>query len=108
MFTGVGARTAFIQPDSPSENGHVESFKGKLWNGLLNAEVFDTLAEAKVMTEEWRRRYNTVHPHSSLHDRPPASGVFLPLRRPSPAGHSPGSSGHVPSMQHEKSDLISS
>jgi hypothetical protein len=34
--------------------------------------VFNTLAEAKVLIEQWRRHYNTVRPHSSLHYRPPA------------------------------------
>jgi putative transposase len=61
-ITGVGARTAFIEPGSPWENGYVESFNGKLRDELLNAEVFNTLAEAKVLIEHWRCHYNTVRP----------------------------------------------
>ena len=97
---GVGARTAFIEPGSPWENGYVESFNGKLRDELLNAEVFNTLAEAKVLIEQWRRHYNTVRPHSSLHYRPPAPEVLLPSRLPSPAGHPPTSSGQAPVMLH--------
>jgi transposase InsO family protein len=52
---GVGAKTAFIEPGSPWENGYVESFNGKLRDELLNAEVFNTLAEARVLIEQWRR-----------------------------------------------------
>jgi putative transposase len=48
-ITGVGASTAYIEKGSPWENGYVESFNGKLRDELLNAEVFDTLAEARVL-----------------------------------------------------------
>jgi putative transposase len=63
-INGVGAKTAFIEPGSPWENGYVESFNGKLRDELLNAEVFNTLAEAKVLIEPWRVHDNTVRPHS--------------------------------------------
>ena len=97
---GVGARTAFIEPGSPWENGYVESFNGKLRDELLNAEVFNTLAEAKVLIEGWRRHYNTVRPHSSLHYRPPAPEVLLTSPPPSPASHPPTSSGQAAAMLH--------
>ena len=47
----VGASTALIEPGSPWENGHVESFSGKPSDELLNAEVFNTLAEALASLE---------------------------------------------------------
>lgn len=93
-ITGVGARTAFIEPGSPWENGYVESFNGKLRDELLNAEVFNTLAEAKVLIEDWRKHYNTVRPHSSLRYRPPAPEVLLVPIPPSP--NNPAHSGPVP------------
>ena len=79
----VGVRTLYIEPGSPWENGYVGSFNGKLRDELLNAEVFDTVLEAKVLTERWRVRYNTVRPHSSLGYRPPAPEAVPP---PPPAG----------------------
>ena len=81
-ITGVGAKTAFIEPGSPWENGYVESFNGKLRDELLNAEVFNTLAEAKVLIEGWRRHYNTVRPHSALGYLPPAPEVVLTCQVP--------------------------
>jgi transposase InsO family protein len=93
-ISGVGARTAFIEPGSPWENGYVESFNGKLRDELLNAEVFHTLAEAKILLEQWRRHYNTQRPHSSLGYRPPAPEVFLPVLPWSPNGS--GSTGSSP------------
>ena len=68
----VGVKTLFIEPCSPWENGYNESFNGKLRDALLNAEIFDTLLEAKVLIERWRCHYNTVRPPSSLGYRPPA------------------------------------
>ena len=68
----LGVRTLYIEPGSPWENGYVESFNGKLRDELLNVEIFDTLWEAKVLVERWRREYNQIRPHSALAYRPPA------------------------------------
>src|SRR4051812_24937618 len=56
----VGVRALYNEPGSPWENGYVESFKGKLCDELLDREVFDTLLEAKMLIERWRRSYNNV------------------------------------------------
>ena len=85
-ISGVGAETAFIEPGSPWENGYVESFNGKLRDELLNAEVFNTLLEARVLIEQWRTHYNTVRPHSALGYRPPAPEVIV-LGMPVPPGN---------------------
>jgi transposase InsO family protein len=74
----VGVQTLFIEPGSPWENGYNESFNGKLRDELLNGEVFTNLWEARVLTEEWRREYNEVRPHSSLGYRPPAPEAVMP------------------------------
>ena len=76
-ITELGARPAYIEPGSPWENGYVESFNGKFRDELLACEAFNTLAEAKVLIEQWRVHYNTVRPHSSLGYRPPAPEVIL-------------------------------
>ena len=71
----VGAKTAYIEPGSPWENGFCESFNSKLRDELLDGEIFYSLAEAKVVIESWRQHYNTRRPHSSLGYRPPAPEV---------------------------------
>ena len=89
-IAAVGARTAYIAPGSPWENGYVESFNARLRDELLDGEVFYTLREAEVVIESWRCHYNTVRPHASLGFRPPAPEVLVPalaawpaaLRRP--------------------------
>ena len=76
----VGAKTLFIEPGSPWENGYIESFNGKLRDELLNGEIFTTLFEAKVLIEDWRQHYNQIRPHSSLGYRPPAPEAIIPQR----------------------------
>jgi len=68
----LGVKTLFIEPGSPWENGYIESFNGKLRDELLDGEVFDTVIEARVIIEQWRKEYNERRPHSSLGYVPPA------------------------------------
>ena len=77
----MGVRTLYIEPGSPWENGYVESFNGKLRDELLNREVFETLREAQVLIERWRREVNQIRPHSALAYRPPAPKAFLPRKQ---------------------------
>lgn len=75
----LGVKTLYIEPGSPWENGYIESFNGKLRDELLDREIFDTLFEAKVLVERWRKEYNHIRPHSSLGYRPPAPETILPF-----------------------------
>jgi putative transposase len=70
--------TLYIAPGSPWENGYGESFNGKLRDELLNPELFDTVLEARVLADRYRKHYNTVRPHSSLDYRPPAPEAVVP------------------------------
>ena len=66
-------KTLYIEPGSPWQNGFNESFNGKLRDELLNGELFTSLTEAKVVTEDWRMEYNHRRPHSSLGYETPAA-----------------------------------
>ena len=79
-----GVKTLYITPGSPWENSYIESFNGKLRDELLNVEIFDTLFEAKVLIDRWRREYNHVRPHSSLGYRPPAPEALIPINHELP------------------------
>ena len=61
----LGVGTLYIEPGSPWENGYIESFNGKLRDEPLNGEIVETLLEAKVLIELWRREYNRFRPHSA-------------------------------------------
>src|SRR6185437_13782041 len=81
----VGAKTAYITPGSPWENGFIESFNARLRDELLDGELFYTLREAQIVIESWRRHYNTVRPHASIGYRAPAPEVFVPALAAWPA-----------------------
>ena len=75
----VGAKTAYIEPGSPWENGYCESFNARFRDELLNGEVFYTLQEAQIIIEQWRRHYNTIRPHSALGYRTSAPETIIPI-----------------------------
>jgi putative transposase len=68
-----GVETLYIEPGAPWENGWAESFHGKLRDELLNAELFTSVLEAKVLTEAYRVEFNQRRPHSALGYRTPAA-----------------------------------
>lgn len=78
-ITAVGAKTAYIEPGSPWENGYCESFNARFRDELLNGEIFYTLKEAQIVIERWRHHYNTKRPHSALGYRPPAPEAIIPI-----------------------------
>jgi len=73
----TGAKTLYIEPGSPWENGYCESFNSKLRDEFLNGEIFYSMKELRVLAERWRVHYNTIRPHSSLGYRPPAPEAWL-------------------------------
>ncbi len=78
-IAAVGAKTAYIEPGSPWENGYCESFNARFRDELLNGEIFYSLREAQILIEQWRIHYNTVRPHSALGYRPPAPESIVPI-----------------------------
>ena len=55
----------------------MESFNGKLRDELLDREVFYTLLEVRVLTNQYRQTYDGIRQHSSLGYRPPAPDTIL-------------------------------
>ncbi|WP_209508270.1 IS3 family transposase [Ruegeria sp. HKCCSP335] len=78
-IAAVGAKTAYIEPGSPWENGYCESFNGRMRDELLNGEIFYSLREAQILIEQWRRHYNTKRPHGALGYRPPAPETIISM-----------------------------
>ncbi len=59
------AGSLFIDPGSPWQNAWIESFNGRLRDELLNSWHFDSVLEARVIIEDWRRDYNANRPHTA-------------------------------------------
>lgn len=60
-----------IQPGKPAQNGHIESFNGRLRDECLNANWFINLQDARRKISSWHRDYNECRPHSALGYRTP-------------------------------------
>ena len=73
-IAAVGAKTAYIAPGSPWENGYVESFNARLRDELLDGEIFYTLARPRSSS-----RAGAVT--TTLSDRMPRSGTGRPPPR---------------------------
>ena len=55
----------------------MESFNGELRDDLLHQKVFETLREAEVLIERWKREYNQFRPRSGLGYGPSVPEAFL-------------------------------
>lgn len=65
------ARIDFSRPGKPTDNCYVETFNGSFRDECLNLHWFESLEEAKVIIEAWRRDYNESRPHMALGDASP-------------------------------------
>jgi len=61
----------YIQPGKPTQNAYVERFNGSYRRGVLNAHVFQTLDQVRMISEIWQDDYNNHRPHDSLKKLPP-------------------------------------
>ena len=75
----------YIQPGKPDQNAYIERFNRSYRTEVLNAHLFESIAELRAVTDAWLEVYNRERPHDSLGRVPPL--MFLP--RPSTAEKSP-------------------
>lgn len=67
----------FIQPGKPMQNGFIERNNGSLRTELLDAYLFYTLNEVRIMTAEWQQDYNDERPRDAYGNGPPV--FFYPV-----------------------------
>jgi putative transposase len=67
----------YIAPGKPQQNAFIESFNARLRDELLNETLFTSLNHAREALATWIEDYNTVRPHSSLGNLPPAAYARL-------------------------------
>jgi putative transposase len=66
----------YIQPGKPDQNAYIERFNRSYRTEVLNAHLFESVAELRALTDTWLRIYNSERPHDSLGRVPPL--MFLP------------------------------
>jgi len=79
-------KTLYIDPGSPWQNGHIESFNACLRDECINRELILSVAEARVLSEDYRRHYNDERPHGGIGYRTPAQARREALASSRPTG----------------------
>ena len=71
-----GVAPLYIQPGKPDQNAYIERFNRSYRTEVLNAHLFESIAELRAVTNQWLGIYNRERPHDSLGRVPPLT--FLP------------------------------
>lgn len=56
--TGRGAAIHYIQPGKPDQNAYIERFNRSYRTEVLNARLFESVAELRALTNTWLRSYS--------------------------------------------------
>lgn len=60
-----------IQKGKPSQNGYIERFNRTYREDVLDINLFESIQQVRIKTEEFMEDYNNYHPHESLNNMSP-------------------------------------
>lgn len=61
----------FIKPGKPMQNGYIERLNRTFREDVLDAYLFNNLAQVREISQKWADDYNHFHPHKSLNKLSP-------------------------------------
>jgi putative transposase len=78
MCEDKGIAIQYIQPGKPMQNGYVERLNRTYREdpgrrAVLDAYLFETLEQVRILSDEWMEDYNRFHPHQALAGLAPAT-----------------------------------
>jgi putative transposase len=70
-----GIDIRFIQPGKPNQNAFIERFDRSYGEEVLNAHLFESIADVHEITDDWLKRKNEIRPHGCA-GKPTASALL--------------------------------
>lgn len=68
-----GIKLIFIQPGRPMQNGYIERFNRSYREEVLDANMFESIHQARDLSDEFQDDYNLHRPHESLGNLSPVN-----------------------------------
>ena len=66
-----GIKLMYIQPGRPMQNGFIERFNRSYRENVLDANLFESIAQARILSDDFMDDYNNHRPHESLGNKSP-------------------------------------
>ena len=77
----------YIQPGRPMQNAYIERFNKTYRGDILDAYLFESLEQVRILSDEWMISYNNEIPHGSLNDLTPNEYAMKAVNSGKPASH---------------------